>query len=138
MIKSTEKGKYGDARIGFKESLIETRIIGFNSILSGRIYQIENYLVDDNDARQLYGNQFTHFASNDELSALDAYVESLGISFTKEVNGVIMELSSNEREWAKLPYGLLYYVQNDFILDDNGNSTGLTVFMLEPNKWVLS
>ncbi|MDR6844496.1 hypothetical protein [Flavobacterium granuli] len=137
MIKSTEKGKYGDARTGYKESLIETSIVSFTSLPNGRSYQIENYLVGDNGAKLLYGEQFSKFISNSELTALDSYIESLGVSFTKEVDGVIVELSSNEREWAKLPYGLLYFVKTDFILDENGSPTGLTVFMLLPEKWVL-
>lgn len=138
MIKSTEKGKYGDARTGYKESLIETSIINFTSTPSGRTYFIENYLVDENGAKRLYGEQFTKFIPNAQLEALDAYIESMGIPFTKEVNGITVELSSNEREWAKLPFGLLYFVKNDFILDENGAPTNMTVFMLLPEKWVLS
>ncbi|MBE8727988.1 hypothetical protein [Flavobacterium hungaricum] len=138
MIKSTEKGMYGDGRTGFKYSKIFTKVVSFKSYPYGRVYQLENYLIDDNDAMTLYGTQFEKTLSNADVKALDMYVESLGLSFTKEENGHIVELTHNEREWAKIPHGLLHFVKNDFLTDEDGNSTDKTVFWLKPEKWVLS
>lgn len=137
MIKSTQKGIYGDARTGIKTSLIETKIVYFESYPDRRIYYLENYLVNDEGANQLYGDRFSKTITNEELSALDAYLENSGIPFTKEVDGVTQELYGNEREFAKLPFGLLYFIQNDFIKDENGVSTDKTVFGLNPNDWTI-
>lgn len=137
MIKSIIPGTYGDGRTGLKTSQIETRIVKYESMPNGRIYTLENYLVNDEGAKTLYGNSFPVSVPNEKLSQLDTAIESMGISFTKELNGQIVELRGNEREWAKLPYGLLMFVQNDFVLDENGNPTDKTVFLLDPENWVL-
>lgn len=137
MIKSTKQGTYGDARTGLKTSIIHTAIISYSSDLNGRTYTLENYLVNEEGARVLYGSQFPKYMNNQELSDLDNYLETSGIKFTKIVNNEIVELRGNEREWAKIKYGLLYYVKSDFLKDEQGNNTEYTVFMLKPEDWEL-
>lgn len=137
MIQSIIAGTYGDARTGLKTSKIETKIVSYESTPEKRIYTLENYLVNEEGAKTLYGNAFPVPVPNEKLSQLDAAIESMGISFTKVVEGVTVELRGNEREWKKLPYGLLLFVQNDFVLDENGNPTDKTVFLLNPEDWEL-
>lgn len=137
MIQSIVKGAYGDARTGFKYSFIFTKIVSFVSTPEGRVYRLENYLVDENQAMTLYGSTFEKSLTNDEIKNLDMYVESLGIPFVKVENGETILLTHNEKEWAKIPYGLLYFVKNDFLLDAEGNATDKTVFLLNPNDWEL-
>lgn len=136
-MKSKIKGAYGDARTGFKYSFILTKIVSYLSRPEGRIYTLENYLVDDNNAMVLYGSQFEKSLTNQEVSALDAYVESLGLSLKKEVDGLLVDLTGNEKEWAKIPHGLLYFVRTDLLLDVDGNPTDNTVFLLKPEDWEL-
>lgn len=137
MIKSTKRGSYGDSRTGSRTAFIETVITSFQSIPEGRIYQLENYLVEDG-VKRINGQAFSVSISNEKLSELDQYLINSEIEFTKEIEGVTVPLFGNELEWAKLPHGLLVYVQTDFLLDENGDSTGKTVFWLDPQDWVLS
>lgn len=137
MIKSTKMGSYGDSRTGNRSAFIETVITSFQSTPNGRIYQLENYLVE-NGIKRINGQPFPVAISNEKLSELDKYLTESEIEFTKEVEGVTVSLYGNELEWAKLPHGLLVYVQTDFLLDENGDSTGKTVFWLDPQDWVLS
>lgn len=137
MIRSIEKGTYGDGRTGFKSSLIFTKVVSFTSIPEGRIYKLENYLVDENQAMTLYGSQFEKTLTNEQVKALDMYVESLGLQFVKELNGQTVPLTHNEKEWAKIPHGLLQFVKTDFLPDGDGNPTDKTVFILNPEDWEL-
>ena len=58
MIQTTVKGVYGDARTGIKTSFIQTAIVMFESYEDRRIYYVENYLVNEDSAKQLYGQRF--------------------------------------------------------------------------------
>jgi hypothetical protein len=137
MIKSIKKGTYGDSRTGTKYAFIESTITSFQSTPNGRIYQLENYLVEDG-VKKINGQPFSVSISNEKLSQLDKYLVESELEFTKKVDGVDVPLFGNELEWAKLPHGLLIYVKTDFLLDENGDSTGKTVFWLDPQDWVLS
>jgi len=137
MIKSIKKGSYGDSRTGSRTAFIETVITSFQSRPEGRVYQLENYLVEDG-VKRINGQPFSVSISNEKLSELDKFLKESELEFTKEVERVIVPLYGNELEWKKLPYGLLAYVKSDFLLDENGESTGKTVFWLDPEDWELT
>ena len=85
------------------------------------VYQIEDYIVDENGAKRLINSRQKR-VENAEVNQLAQAVELYG-----NFDG----LSKVDAEWAKAKIGLLLFVQNDLV--DSVN----TIYGQLPNDWEL-
>ena len=85
------------------------------------VYQIEDFIVDENGAKRLINSRQKH-VENAEVNQLAQAVELYG-----NFDG----LSKVDAEWAKAKIGLLLFVQNDLV--DSVN----TIYGQLPNDWEL-
>ena len=85
------------------------------------VYQIEDYIVDENGAKRLINSRQKR-VENAEVNQLAQAVELYG-----NFDG----LSKVDAEWAKAKIGLLLFVQNDLV--DSVN----TIYGQLPNNWEL-
>ena len=85
------------------------------------VYQIEDYIVDENGAKRLINSRQKR-VENAEVNQLEQAVELYG-----HFDG----LSKVDAEWAKAKIGLLLFVQNDLV--DSVN----TIYGQLPNDWEL-
>ena len=85
------------------------------------VYQIEDYIVDENGAKRLINSRQKR-VENVEVNQLAQAVELYG-----NFDG----LSKVDAEWAKAKIGLLLFVQNDLV------DTEHTIYGQLPNDWEL-
>ena len=85
------------------------------------VYQIEDFLVDENGAKRLINSRQKR-VENAEVNQLAQAVELYG-----NFDG----LSKVDAEWAKAKIGLLLFVQNDLV------DTEHTIYGALPNDWEL-
>ena len=85
------------------------------------IYQIEDFIVDENGAKRLINSRQKR-VENAEVNQLAQAVE---------LDGNFDGLSKVDAEWAKAKIGLLLFVQNDLV--DSVN----TIYGQLPNDWEL-
>ena len=85
------------------------------------VYQIEDYIVDENGAKRLINSRQKR-VENAEVNQLAQAVELYG-----NFDG----LSKVDAEWAKAKIGLLLFVQNDLV------DTEHTIYGQLPNDWEL-
>lgn len=126
MIKSKVKASYGDPRTGLKEAFIQLEICGLSLVYENAVFQIQHYVVSDENAKTLCHSNSTPIDSvkyNQLYQAVDNYVLSNGL----DLSG----LTPYEKEYMRLKVGLLIYVQNDLL--ESGN----TVWELQPENWEL-
>ncbi|WP_289659516.1 hypothetical protein [Flavobacterium panacagri] len=126
MIKSNIKASYGDTRTGLKEAFIEIVITGLSLGTENAVFQIQHYIVTDENAKTLWHSNSTPIDSekyNQLYQAVDNYVAVRSLDFS--------QLTPHQLEYMRLKIGLLIYVQSDLL--ESGN----TVWELEPENWEL-
>lgn len=101
---------------------LQIEIVGWNTTKEATIYSIEDFIIDDNDAKHLINTRKKRI-ENDISDQLDAYVNS-----TTDFEG----MSKSEVDWLKAKIGLLIFVQGD-LLDDGIH----TIYNKMPEDWIL-
>ena len=130
MRKSTVKAEYGDTRTGKKRAFVIIEIAEAITKQNSVLYNIEHFAIinEQTGAKTLIGT------SSKELSIAEYN------QFSGAVNVLIQDHDTSQKsdfeiEQLRLKIGLLIYVQSDFILDDNGVSTGKVVWELLPENY---
>lgn len=132
MIQTTIKAKYGDLRVGVKEAFIQLQIAKATTTPYGVNYEIEHFVIidDETGAKQLEAT------SNKTLSIQEYNQFSGAVDYTiQDYDTSVM--NPFEIEQLRLKIGLLLYVQNDFMLNQNGDPTSFVVWSVLPNQWQL-
>ena len=100
---------------------LQIEIASWQTYKDAIVYQIEDYIVDENGAKRLINSRQKR-VENAEVNQLAQAVELYG-----NFDG----LSKVDAEWAKAKIGLLLFVQNDLV--DSVN----TIYGQLPNDWEL-
>ena len=100
---------------------LQIEIASWQTYKDAIVYQIEDFIVDENGAKRLINNRQKR-VENAEVNQLAQAVELYG-----NFDG----LSKVDAEWAKAKIGLLLFVQNDLV--DSVN----TIYGQLPNDWEL-
>ena len=100
---------------------LQIEIASWQTYKDAVVYQIEDYIVDENGAKRLINSRQKR-VENAEVNQLAQAVELYG-----NFDG----LSKVDAEWAKAKIGLLLFVQNDLV--DSVN----TIYGQLPNDWEL-
>ena len=100
---------------------LRIEIASWHTYKDAMVYEIEDFIVDDNGAKQLINSRQKR-VENAEANQLAQAVE---------LYGNFDNLSKVEAEWAKAKIGLLLFVQNDLV--DSVN----TIYGQLPNDWEL-
>ena len=100
---------------------LQIEIASWQVMKDATIYQIEDFIVDENGAKRLINSRQKR-VENAEVNQLAQAVELYG-----NFDG----LSKVDAEWAKAKIGLLLFVQNDLV--DSVN----TIYGQLPNDWEL-
>lgn len=101
--------------------LLLIEIASWQTYKDAVVYQIEDFIVDENGAKRLINSRQKR-VENTEVNQLAQAVE---------LYGNFDELSKVDAEWAKAKIGLLFFVQNDLV--DSVN----TIYGQLPNDWEL-
>lgn len=130
MIQSTVKAEYGDTRTGKKQAFVILEISEAITKKNSVLYNIEHFAIINEET----GAKTLIATSSKELSIAEYN------QFSGAVNALIQDYDTSqmndfEIEQLRLKIGLLIYVQSDFILDDNGVSTGKVVWELLPENY---
>ena len=100
---------------------LQIEIASWQVLKDATIYQIEDFIVDENGAKRLINSRQKR-VENVEVNQLAQAVE---------LYGNFDELSKVDAEWAKAKVGLLLFVQNDLVDSIN------TIYGQLPNDWEL-
>ena len=100
---------------------LQIEIASWQTYKDATIYQIEDFMVDENGAKRLINSRQKR-VENAEVNQLAQAVE---------LYGNFDEFSKVDAEWAKAKIGLLLFVQNDLV--DSVN----TIYGQLPNDWEL-
>ena len=100
---------------------LQIEIASWQTYKDAIVYQIEDYIVDENGAKRLINSRQKR-VENSEVNQLAQAVELYG-----NFDG----LSKVDAEWAKAKIGLLLFVQNDLV------DTEHTIYGQLPNDWEL-
>ena len=100
---------------------LQIEIASWQVLKDATIYQIEDFIVDENGAKRLINSRQKR-VENAEVNQLAQAVELYG-----NFDG----LSKVDADWAKVKIGLLLFVQNDLL------DTEHTIYGKLPNDWEL-
>ena len=100
---------------------LRIEIASWQVLKDATIYQIEDFIVDENGAKRLINSRQKR-VENAEVNQLAQAVELYG-----DFNG----LSKVDAEWAKAKIGLLLFAQNDLVDAEH------TIYGQLPNDWEL-
>jgi hypothetical protein len=117
MIQTKEAFFYEDR--GDKFGKIQIEISGYSSNTDGIYYQVTDLAIF-NDGTKIIYNQKNVFYSNEQIDALDVYIES---------NHDLTAFSKSEKEWEKVKIALMLDTQTNLL------PTGLTIYRLTPADW---
>jgi hypothetical protein len=130
MIQSKIKAFYGEVRTGLKKSIIRLEVAKAIMTQYDVTYEIEHFAVIDEET-----GAKTLISNSKKTMLIEEYSQ-----FSQAVETMIENkesLTPFEFEISRLKVGLLAYIQTDLIKDENGVSTGKTVWELLPNDWEL-
>jgi hypothetical protein len=131
MIQSKVKATYGDARTGFKEAKIRIEIATATTTQRDVRYDVEHFAIIDEET-----GAKTLIANSSKTMSIDEYNQ-----YSQAVTTLIDNretMTDFEYEMARLKVGLLAFIQSNLLKDDNGNSTGKTVWGLNPEDWEIT
>ena len=100
---------------------LRIEIASWQVLKDATIYQIEDFIVDENGAKRLINSRQKR-VENAEVNQLAQAVE---------LDGNFDGLSKVDAEWAKAKIGLLLFVQNDLVDAEH------TIYGQLPNDWEL-
>src|SRR6187431_1463445 len=130
MIQTTIKAKYGDLRVGIKEAYIRLEIAKATTTPNDVNYEIEHFVIIDDET----GAKKLEAKSAKTLSIQEYNQFSGAVDYTIQDYDT-SAMNPFEIEQLRLKIGLQLYVQNDFMLDQSGNSTAFVVWGVLPNQW---
>ena len=100
---------------------LQIEIASWNTMKDAIIYEIEDFIVDENGAKRLINSRQKR-VENAEVNQLAQAVE---------LDNDFDDLSKVEADWAKAKIGLLLFIQNDLV------DTEHTIYGQLPNDWEL-
>ena len=100
---------------------LQIEIASWQTYKDAIVYQIEDYIVDENGAKRLINSRQKRI-ENVEVNQLAQAVE---------LDGNFDGLSKVDAEWEKAKIGLLLFVQNDLVDAEH------TIYGQLPNNWEL-
>jgi hypothetical protein len=100
---------------------LQIEIASWNVIQDATIYEIEDFIVDENGAKRLINSRQKR-VKNSEINQLAQIVE---------LDGDFDGMSKTESDWEKAKKGLLLFVQNDLVDSER------TIYGQLPNDWEL-
>ena len=130
MIQTTIPAEYGKNRTDFKKAIIQITISSATMKADGAMFTVENHAVLDGGALvflEAVEKQLSQEEYNQLFAAVSQMIQAHDTS----------ELTRFELERLRHKLGLFIFVTNDFIKDENGDNTGLTVWKVLPNQWQL-
>jgi len=105
-----------------KTGTLVIEIASWTVLKDAVIYNIEDFIVDENNAKQLI-NSRTKRVENAEINQLNQLIE---------MDNDFSAMPKTERDWVMAKIGLLIFVQNDLT---NGVNT---IYNKLPNDWEFS
>jgi hypothetical protein len=100
---------------------LQIEIASWQTMKDANIYQIEDFIVDENQAKRLINSRQKR-VENAEVNQLAQLVE---------IDNEFTGMTKTETEWAKAKIGLLLFVQNDLV------DSVHTIYGKLPNDWEL-
>jgi ribosomal protein L3 len=101
---------------------LQIEIASWQTMKDATIYQIEDFIVDENQAKRLINSRQKR-VENAEVNQLAELVE---------IDNEFTGMTKTETEWAKAKIGLLLFVQNDLV------DSVSTIYGRLPNDWEFS